>query len=83
VKRQHGFDPRDLKVKLAYEALRARPSILVISFFAAMDPLTSAWHRSRAVRASAIRAGLPPAFARSNWAIAVLERIQRSHIPCN
>jgi hypothetical protein len=71
------------KGKLPYEALRIRLSILVIAFFAATDRLTSAWHLSRAVRASAIWAGLPPAFARSNWAIAALERIKRSHIPCN
>jgi hypothetical protein len=77
VKRQHGFDPR-FRVKLAYEALRVAPSILVIAFFAATNRLTSAWQRSKAARASAISAGLPPAFTRSKWAIAPLERIKRS-----
>ena len=47
-----------------------------IAFLAATNRLTSAWQRSKAVRASASSAGLPSAFAFSNLAIAALERVK-------
>lgn len=47
-----------------------------IAFLAPTNCLTSAWQRSRAVRASASSAGLPSAFAFSNRSIAALERVK-------
>ena len=47
-----------------------------IAFLAATNRLTSTWQISKALRASASSAGLPPTFAFLNLAIAALERVK-------
>ena len=47
-----------------------------IAFLAATNRLTSTWQISKALRASASSAGLPPTFAFLNLAIAAFERVK-------